>query len=426
MRQLRIQLFFLGLLFAALQAGAADWPQWRGPDRTDISKETGLLKRWPAGGPEPLWLAKDLGMGYSGPAIVGDRLYIMGTASGGTDKSRPAGNGECYARAYDVGSGRLVWKTKLAEAGGPRKRKWADGPRSTPTVDGDRVYCFTGGGVLACLKKSDGSLVWKKSAREFKGSMGNWFYTESPLIDGDKLIFTPGGPNGAIVALDKSTGSTKWVCKEFTDKAEYSSIIAVNHGNGRQYIQRSQKNVVGVAADSGKQLWKVPFDGRTAVIPTPIYSDGFVFVAAGYGKGSKLIKIDANNRASDAVAQRPIMINHHGGVILLDGHLYGHCDKKGWLCLEFKTGKEVWASKKFGKGAITYADGHFYCLDERSGNVALVEASTDGWKEKSRFKLTAQTQRRPSGKVWTHPVVCNGRLYLRDQELLSCYDIRAK
>jgi len=403
---------FIALISSAAFA-AANWPQWRGPDRTDVSKETGLLKKWPEGGPKVVWLNKDAGLGYSGYAIVGDTLYTMG-ARGGEQLI-----------AVNVKDRSEKWKADIGPVYG---NKWGDGPRGTPTVDaaGGHVYTLGGQGNLICAALADGKVVWKKTMKELGGGTPGWGYCESVLVDGDQVVCTPGGSKGAIAALNKKTGEVIWQSTEFTDGAQYASIIAADHNGARQYIQLTMKSIVGIDAKTGKQLWKTGFPGATAVIPTPIFNDGHVYVAAGYGAGCKMVKIEEGNKVTEVYANKN-MTNHHGGVVLIGDHVYGYSDGKGWVCQNFKTGDMVWNDKSLGKGAITYADGMLYLIDEGSGNVALIEASPEGYKEASRFKLTPQTkQRSPSGRIWTHPVVTDGKLYLRDQELLFCFDVSSK
>jgi outer membrane protein assembly factor BamB len=401
------------LLFAgATLTVHANWPQWRGPNRDDLSKETGLLKSWPESGPQRLWVFDTAGLGYSGPAIVAGKLFTMGAREDGD-----------HLLAVSIETGKQLWTTKISEM---LKNGWGDGPRGTPCVDGDRVYALSGRGTIVCASVADGKITWQHTMREFGGKTPGWGYTESVLVDGNKVLCTPGGPQGTVIALDKKTGATLWQSKEFTDDAHYSSIIAADHAGKRQYIQRTEKTIAGLAADDGKLLWTSDFPGRTAVIPTPIYHDNHVYVTAGYGAGCKLVKLSPNNEATPVYATNA-MVNHHGGVILVDGHVYGHSDQGGWVCQNFKTGERVWADRSLGKGAIAYADGKFYCLAENDGTVVLIDATTSGWKENGRFKLEAQSaQRNPKGKVWTHPVITGGRLYLRDQEFISCYDVKAK
>jgi outer membrane protein assembly factor BamB len=396
----------------ASSAATSDWPQWRGPNRTDVSREPGLLKTWPEGGPKRVWLFENAGLGYSGYAIVGDKLFTMGLREGGE-----------HLIAVQANTGKELWSARMGEV---LKNNWGDGPRGTPSVDGDRVHAMSGRGNLICANAADGRIVWQRAMKDFGGSTPGWGYTESVLVDGDKVVCTPGGRKGAIVALDKNTGEIIWQSTDFTDPAHYASIIAASHGGKRQYIQLTEKHVAGVGAADGKLLWSADWPGSTAVIPTPIFHDGQVYVTSGYGAGCMALKIGENN-AVNGVYTNKVMKNHHGGVILVDGYLYGYSDGPGWVCQDFKTGQEVWAEKKaLGKGAVAYADGMLYCLAENNGTVVLVEASPKGWKERGRFKLDPQTTQRSSqGKIWTHPVVTGGRLYLRDQELLSCYDVKA-
>lgn len=406
------RLLIPALFAVALVTTAADWPQWRGPNRDDISKETGLLRQWPEGGPKLAWINKDVGLGYSGYSIVGGKLFTIGLR-GDTE----------HLIAVDVKTGKELWATAV----GPiLKNGWGDGPRATPTVAGDMVYAMSGIGTLLAAKAFDGKEVWKANMRDFGGRTPNWGYCESVLVDDGKVICTPGGSQGTLLALDKATGKKVWQTYGWTDGAHYSSPIVATHNGARQYIQLTSQHVAGVNAKDGKVLWRSEWPGKTAVIPTPIFKDGHVYITSGYGVGCKLVKIGAGNEVSE-VYRNDNMVNHHGGVILIGDKLYGHSDKGGWTCQDFKSGEVAWASKNLGKGAVHCADGMLYCLEESSGTVALVEASPKGWTEKSRFKLTPQTQQRnPKGRVWTHPVVSDGKLYLRDQELLFCFDVKAK
>ncbi|CAN5418179.1 PQQ-like beta-propeller repeat protein [soil metagenome] len=400
---------------AGTGAGAGDWPGWQGADRTNRSTETGLLARWPRGGPEQVWIYEDGGLGYAGPAIVGGRLYTLGVR-----------DVEEMLICLDAATGEEIYATAF---GTLFTNNWGDGPRGTPTVDGGKVYCLGAKGNLACFDAASGEILWKaEMVGDFGGSVPNWGYTESPLIDGDLVICTPGGKEGALVALDKETGKKVWQSKDFTDDAQYSSPIAFDYGGVRQIAQLTMEHVVGVSAEDGEVLWTMDFNGKTAVIPTPIYLDGHVYVTAGYGVGCMLTKLPSEGAGeAEQVYKNDVMVNHHGGVVLVDGHLYGHSDKGGWKCQNFMTGEEVWAEDSFGKGAVTYADGMLYCLEEKSGEVALVEASERGWNEKGRFKLEPQSDDRSDrGAIWTHPVIAGGKLFLRDQEIIHCYDVSGK
>ena len=390
-------------------AAAGDWPQWRGPNRDDISKETGLLKKWPAGGPKRAWVFEDAGLGYSGFAVVGGKLYTMGLYD--VDEK---------VICIDAATGKKLWESPV----GPiLKNGWGDGPRTTPTVANGMVYAIGGNGDLVCVNAENGKQSWTVSlTKDLGGKLQGWGYTESPLVDGDLVIVTPGGGKGAIAALNAKTGKVEWQTSDVSENAQYSSIIPIDHGGQRQYVQLLMNSILGVST-KGKVLWKSDFPGKTAVIPTPIFNDGQVYVAAGYGVGCKAVKLDGNTVTD--VYSNTNMVNHHGGVILIDGLLYGHSDKGGWTCQDFKTGEIVWQDKGIGKGAVTSADGMLYCIAESDGTVALVEVSKKGWDMKSSFKLEAtSSNRNPQGKIWTHPVIAGGKLYLRDQEFISCYDVK--
>ncbi len=403
---------FLGAL-TVTSGIAADWPQWRGPNRDDHSPDKGLLKKWPEGGPKRLWLFEGAGLGYAGYSIVGNQLFTLGLR-----------DGQEFLIAVDVTKGTELWATPF---GAKYPNDWGDGPRGTPTVDKGMVYAISGQGNLICSRAKDGKIVWQKSlAADLGGKLQNWGYTESPLIVGNKVICTPGGPKGTMAALDKKTGALIWQTAELTDQAQYSSPILITHAGKKQIVQLVEKKFFGVDPDKGKVLWSTDFPGRVAVIPTPVYKDGIVYVTAGYGVGSKAVKLGVDGTAT-VTYENKVMKNHHGGVVLVGDLLYGYSDGPGWIAQNLKTGEEVWASKALGKGAVHYADGMLYCLDEGTGTVVLAEASPKGWAEHGRFKLDPQTkQRKPQGRIWTHPVVLNGKLFLRDQELLFCFDVKGK
>lgn len=405
-----LRLACLGAVLTTCSAIAGDWPQWRGPNRDDISTETGLLKDWPAGGPPLAWKARGLGVGYSSVAVAGGKIFTMGD-------SPDAGT----VRALDAKDGSVLWTTPIGRPGGNYP-----GTRCTPTVDGTLVYALGQFGDFVCLEAATGKEVWKKSfGKDFGGSGGGWNYTESPLVDGNKVIVTPGGKNGAIVALDKKTGAVLWRATEYTDRAEYSSLITESIGGVRQYIQLTGESVAGVAAADGKLLWRAPRRGSTAIITTPVYHNGHVYVTSGYGVGCNLFKITKTGAGfqTEQVYANKEMANHHGGVIRVGDHIYGHSDSKGWICQKFLTGEVVWSSNKIGKGSITCADGHFYLRSEGGkGTVALIEATPEAYKETGRF----EQPERSGQNSWAHPVIANGKLYLRDQDLLLCYDVKQK
>ena len=401
-------------------SGSSDsgWTTFRGGDRTDHSPDKGLLKKWPEGGPKLLWTSKVCGKGYSGPAIVGGKVYYTGTIGG-----------KAKIICLNSEDGKELWSSDLGDdpADG-YSTGWGSGPRGTPTVSDGMVYAISANGSLTAVDAADGKRKWSKEfVADFGGKVSKWGYSESPLVDGDLLVVTPGGKDGAIAALDKKTGKTVWRSKELTDRSEYSSVIIAEVDGKKQYVQLFMNTLAGVDAKTGKLLWTSKWSqGRTAVIPTPIYQDGKVYMTSGYGAGCKLVDI-SKNQASE-LWENKVMINHHGGVVLVDGYLYGFSDRNGLVCQSFKTGESVWNQKGagIGKGAIHYADGMLYCVDESEGSVFIAEASPDGFKEKGRFSLPEETELRKgtNGKVWTHPVVFDGKLYLRDQDLVFCYDVK--
>lgn len=390
-----------------------DWPQWQGLDRTAKSKETGLLKAWPKEGPPLAWKAKGLGDGFGTPSIAAGRVFAMGNR----EKTE-------YVICLNEKDGTEAWATAL----GPGRGGGGDpGPRCTPTVDGDLLYVLGRGGTLACLQAADGKEVWRKEMKkDFSGKVGGWEYSESPLVDGDRLIVTPGGATATLAALNKKTGETVWQAPVSKGSgAEYSSVIAVDIEGTRQYIQFLKGGVVGIAASDGKFLWRYdkPANG-TANCSTPIYSDGHVFAASAYGNGGGLAKLskEGDGFKAEEVYFTKEMKNHHGGMILLDGHIYGS-DEGRLTCLEYKTGKVKWAERATGKGSIAYADGRLYYRNEGGkGSVFLVEATPEKYVEHGRFEPPDRTRL----NSWAHPVIANGKLYVRDQDVLHCYDVKAK
>ncbi|MBI5774270.1 MAG: PQQ-like beta-propeller repeat protein [Verrucomicrobia bacterium] len=417
-KSFRPLLLTLSLATATL-ATAGDWPQWRGPNRDDISTETGLLKAWPVAGPKLLWKAGELGTGYSTPSVAGGRIYGMSYR----DQDE-------VVWALDASTGKSVWACRTAPKPSGRIG-YNEGSRSSPTVDGDALYVVGTGGEVACVETATGKLRWHKNlAADFGGRMmSGWGFSESPLVDGGKLICTPGGAQGTLLALDKKTGAKLWQSSEITDNAAYASVIVVEIGGKRQYIQFTGDSVFGADAGTGKLLWRAERKGKTAVIPTPIFYDSHVFVSSGYGIGCNLFKITAAGGAfkAEEVYANTNLKNHHGGVVRVGNHLYGINDPRYLTCLDFKTGKVVWENESVGKGSVSFADGHLYVRNEGGkggggGTVALVEATPAGYKEKGRF----QQPDRSDKNSWPHPVIANGRLYLRDQDVLLCYDVKGK
>lgn len=434
MKERRRIILVLCLLLPSLSAQAEDWPGWRGPNRDDVAAEAGLLKSWPKNGPPLLWTYTNSGVGYSGPAIVGERLFLMG----GRDQTE-------YVFALDLktnqgSTAQEVWSAKIGPLFASKENSYNAGPSATPTVDGELLYALGGQGQLVCVETATGKERWRKNlpvdmAAEVNPVSGGpvklgWGFTWSPLVDGERLICVPGGPQGTLAALDKKTGQILWRSKELTDQATYSSPIVIEVGGIRQYVQMTNEGVSGVAANDGSLLWrylkKPPYGD--VVIPTPIFHDGYIYVSAGYGAGCDLIKLTPAGKEFkvEKVYANKTMVNQQGGVVLVGEHLYGYSEGKGWVCQEFKSGNMVWSQKRaLGRGSLTYADGKLYCYGEDEGVVALVDATPSGWKEHGRFEVPQHSQRRRSnGKVWTHPVVSQAHLYLRDQDLLFCYDVK--
>ena len=387
----------------------ADWPQWRGPDRNGLSKESGLLQQWPASGPPLVWSISSLGAGYGSLAIKDDRIFVQGS------------NGrQSIIYVLSRADGKGVWSKALGPAGNNDR---GPGPRGTPTVDGDRVYVLTENGDLACLKTLDGTAVWQRNIlKDFGGRNIEWEISESPLVDGNNVIVTPGGRGAGMVALDKLTGATVWTSKDLSDEAGYASAVVGDVQGVRTVMALTAEAGVGVRASDGKLMWRYrQVANRTANITTPIFSDNKVFYSSAYDAGGALLGLTAQNgevKAQEIYFTRE-MQNHHGGVLLINGYLYGF-NNSILTCLEFSTGKMMWRNRSVGKGSLTYADGHLY-IESEDNVVGLAEASPTGYREKGRFRIPDQGL--PS---WAHPVVAGGRLYIRNQRTLAEYDIRAR
>lgn len=424
-----LTLFFGCTLLAtavpAQTAGKYDWPQWQGPDRNAISKERGLLQDWPKDGPPLVWKAAGLGGGDSTPSIAAGRIFGMSTR--GADE---------VVWALSESTGQPLWVARLGPA---FVQDWAqakEGPGCTPTVDGDRLYVIGMAGDLSCVQVSDGKILWQRSLqRDFGAPVLAWSFRESPLVDGNKVICTPGGEGATIVALDKYTGATIWKSAvEGDPRPAYASAIAFDYQGQRQYVQFTAKSLVGVAASDGKPLWWYTRAANGAGIncSTPIHHDGHVFAASAYGAGGVWLKLkhDASGLPdAEEVWLSKKMQNQHGGVILFDGHLYGaHGGNEGGAlsCLEASTGKVRWDERDnpergVTKGSVALADGRLYYRVE-NGTMLLVEPSPERYIERGRFSQPDRSE----SPAWAHPVVANGKLYVRDHNVLLCYNVKAE
>lgn len=420
-------LAILAFLLAPLAVQAADWPQWRGPNRDGVSAETGLLKEWPKDGPPLAWKGDIGGVGYGSPSVSQGKVFVLGAED---DKE---GQKE-FCVCLDAKTGQRAWKADIPAAEGGYLHGWGSGPRSSPTVEGDAVYVLGARGDLLRLKAADGSKLWAVNLKsDFGGAIPGWGYSESVLIDGDNLICTPGG-KGTLLALNKQTGKEVWRSVELTDGAGYASVVAADVGGVRQYITQTQASAVGVRAKDGKLLWReTGLKRAVAVIPTPIVHDGMAFFTAGYGAGSELFKLtskDGLTTAEKVYSANKVLVNQHGGVVRIGDHIYGHSDNGNkWVCIEYKTDATdpVWEGKALDKGSLTAADGHLYCYGQKTGTCVLAEATPKEWKEKGRLELPEKSKHpRRDGAIWAHPVVSNGKLYLRDHELLFCFDVMGK
>ena len=403
-------------LLASSFIHAADWPQWRGPNRDGTSPETGLLKQWPEGGPKLLWQTKGLGDGYSTPSVVGNRLYLI--SNRGLENE--------FVQCLNAQDGSEIWTTPIGKVGNPNQRPSYPASRSTPTIHDGRVYALGSDGDLAVLDASTGAVQWKKNLRsDFDGKPGTWAYAESPLIDGDRLVCTPGGAEATLVALNKSDGSLIWKSPvPGGDEAAYASVIIARPDGVKQYVQFLAKGLVGIDAETGKFQWRYdrPAQGSPANIPTPIAWEDYVYVGAGRSGGG-LIKLEAGRDSTEVApvyfeSKAPTAI---GGAVRSGEHLFGTTGN-ALLCLEFKTGKLLWEDRALGAASLCLADGMLY-LHGENGDLALVEATPEAYREKSRFTPPDQPER-GNTKAWTYPVISHGKLYIRDRDRLWCYDLK--
>ncbi len=388
---------------------ADPWPQWRGPNRDGKSLETGLLKSWPESGPELKWREDNLGEGYSTPTVANGLIY--GTGYQDDDE---------VAWALNQADGSVAWQVRIAEA--ERDVGYGHGPRSSPTVAGRFVYTLGAGGDLTCMDSETGAILWQRHfINDFKGYiMSRWGFSESVLIDGERLICTPGGKPGTVVCLNRRNGNLVWRTREIKEEAAYTSVIKETIEGVEQYLVLTGESVFGIEPSTGELLWRAKRPGKTAVISTPIYHENQVFVTSAYNVGCDLFEITRSGnrfKAKRRYRNKDIK-NHHGGAIRVGEHIYASSGPI-LVCMEMKTGEVAWEERSVGKGALTYADGHLYLRSEQ-GPIALIEANPKAYVEKGRFKQPDRTRR----QSWAHPVISDGTLYLRDQDLLFAYDVK--
>jgi outer membrane protein assembly factor BamB len=411
------------LLVSALpNSKAADWPQWRGPQRDGTSPETGLLKQWPAGGPKLLWQVNDIGDGYSTPVVVGNRIYLM--SNRGMDNE--------FVQALSIQDGKPIWTTRVGNVGNPNQNPPYPKARSTPTVDGNFIHVLGSDGDIACLEVKSGKIVWQKNIRkEFGGQPGEWAYAESPLVDGDLVVVTPGGAEATLVALNKKTGALVWKSAvPGGEPAGYASAVVAQAGGRKQYVQLLTKGLVGVDAKTGQFLWRYAEVAKgPAQYFTPVARGEFVYGGAlGIGGGMVRLKPDANGITAEQVYFVRGLPNGIGGAVLVGDHLYGTEVGQKLVAAEFATGKVKWQTENFGWGSIAYADGSLY-LHLVNGDMILVDANGETFREKGRFTPPAQPKHAKMGDfgeaAFAYPVIANGRLYIRDLGTLWAYDIKA-
>jgi len=402
-------------------ASTSDWPQWRGPARDGLSKESGLLKQWPAGGPKLLWQVNDIGDGYSTPAVVGNRIYLM--SNRGMENE--------FVQALSTQDGKSIWTTRVGNVGNPNQNPSYPKARSTPTVDGNFIYALGSDGDLACLEIKSGKIRWQKNIRkEFGGQPGEWAYAESPLVDGDLVVVTPGGAQATMAALNKKTGAVIW--KSVVpggDPAGYASAIVVQGGGRKQYVQLLSKGLVGVDAKTGQFLWRYKEAAKgPAQYFTPVGRDGYVYGGAlGVGGGLIRLKAEGDGVVAEQVYFTRGLPNGIGGAVLVGENLYGTEVGQKLVACEFTTGKVKWQAE-VGWGSVAYADGFLY-LHGVNGDVRLVEATGESFRETGKFTPPAQPKHSQVGQfaemAFAYPVIASGRLYIRDLGTLWAYDIKA-
>ncbi|HSD45896.1 MAG TPA: PQQ-binding-like beta-propeller repeat protein [Pyrinomonadaceae bacterium] len=414
----------LGLILCSfvINVSAADWPQWRGPERSGVSKESGLLRQWPSGGPKLAWRVDDLGDGYSTPVVVGSRIYFLSNT----------GMENEFVQARSTVDGKVLWTTRIGNVGNPNQNPSYPKARSTPTIDGNYLYAFGSDGDIACLESKSGKIRWTKNVRkEFAGQPGEWAYAESPLVDGDLVVVTPGGPEATMVALNKKTGALVWKSAiPNGEPAGYASAIAVQAAGRKQYVQLLSKGMVGVDAKTGQFLWRYADVAKgPAQYFTPVGRGEQVYCGAlGVGGGMVHLKANANGVSAEQVYFKRGLPNGIGGAVVIGDHLYGTEVTQKLVAVEFATGKVLWEQENFGWGSVAAADGLLF-VHMISGDIALVDATPEGFRDKGRFTPPDPPKKKQVGQypegAFAYPVIANGRLYIRDLGTLWAYNIKA-
>jgi outer membrane protein assembly factor BamB len=389
---------------------------WRPENRTGISAETGLLKSWPEEGPALLWTNLELAKGNSQPSFGAGSIYITGTEGS---------NDILYALSMD---GKILWKAVMGRAW---NQSYPDS-RATPTVEGNRVYTCSGFGDLACFDGGTGEMIWSyKGSEENKGTYGSWGIAESLLIDGNRIFYSPGGPETMTIALNKTNGNVIWKSPSLNDKPGYVSPILVNYAGKKMIVNVSLSHVFAIDASNGSVLWKVahvnPEPGSDLIkCTTPLFKNGMIYVTGGYNTGGMMIKMGQDGASADTIWTDKVLDDHHGGVVELDGYIYGsnwlNNSNGNWCCIDWNTGKKMWEEHWNCKGSIIAAEGMLYIYDEKRGNVGLLKANPEKFDLVSSFKITQGN----AGPYWAHPVIHNGVLYIRHTNALMAYDIKAK
>jgi hypothetical protein len=413
-------------LATSVHADPTDWPQWRGPQRDGHAAPQMLAQSWPSEGPKLKWQASDLGAGYSSVSVANGRLYTMGS-----------NETHSFAACYDSKTGKRLWQTNISRAGvsGDYNKGWGGGPRSTPTVNGDHIYVLSDIGVVAALKLESGDLLWKVDlVAEHGGGIPKWGYSESVLIDGQRVVVTAGGAK-FMVALDRQTGRLLWNSKGVNASAHYVSTMKGSFAGIEYYVTAAEIGVIAFDCQSGEQLFANSLTGNeTATIPTPLLiGTDRIYHTSAYGAGNVLLKLAGSGTSvtADVVyhLDNKTMSNHHGGVVLVNDVIYGFTKVDGgmWMAQSLRTGETLWKEEIRGNksGSIAYADGRLYCYNDGDGSLHLVEPSRNNFRTVGKLTIPQQTELpRDRGAIWAHPVIANQTLFIRDQDLLFAYDIK--